>query len=185
MLLSSSCFFLIAFTFCLRYSFSRKVCPVVHLWWCPLHGSLLCWSGSKYLKTIFSRERMSFSAMYFGSLLMTLYSVLSHEVICTRCFQLLPKYRRCYGTLHLYSGEIRDFPECFCHSSNDFRAGKCCGKSVGRMFGGADSSVVVCHSENILMLLVPDNIWWDDQMMPEQKIIIIFLLVGIHNSLIY
>ena len=48
MLLSSSCFFLIAFTFLPTVIlFPRKICLVVHLWQCPLYGKL-CYAGRTF-----------------------------------------------------------------------------------------------------------------------------------------
>ena len=77
LMLSSSCFFLIAFTFLPtviifpgKFALSFTCGSVLFM------GSFAMLVGpGKYLKTICSRDRVSFSGLYFGSLLLTLYSV--------------------------------------------------------------------------------------------------------------
>ena len=148
MLLSSGCFFLIAFTFLPtvilfpgKFALSFTCGSVLFM------GSFAMLVGpSKYLKTIFSRERMSFSAMYFGSLLMTLYSVF---VARSYLYTMFSAFAQISSLLWYASSYIPGGKYAMAAFSRMFFATvrmilgpclKCCGKSVGRMFGGADSS---------------------------------------------
>ena len=94
---------------------------------------------SKYLKTIFSRERMSFSGL-FGSLLMTLYSVF---VARSYLYTMFSAFAQISSLLQYASSYIPGGKYAMAAFSRMFFATvrmilgpclKCCGKSVGRMF---------------------------------------------------
>ena len=148
LIMSSSCFFLIAFTFLPtvilfpgKFALSFTCGSVLFM------GSFAMLVGpSKYMKTICSHDRVSFSALYFGSLLLTLYSVFVARsylyTLVSACAQVASLLW--YASSYIPGGKyaMTVFSKMFCTTMKMILSPclKFCGNRFGSMFESGSSS---------------------------------------------